>query len=475
MRLLFGILVILAGGIHATLADTLRVGNGHPYGTIRLACLAAKPGDVVLLTDSIHTDASTVEGLVGTADAYITITGRGPERTRIEGGRGLQFSRPAYVRIENLTMSGQTGNAMNIDDGGTITQPAHHVEVRNVHFVGMQATGNVDYLKLSGLDTFLVENVVMRDGAAGGSGIDMVGCHEGIIQQNNFARMGSNAIQAKGGTRFITIRRCTFTNAGERAINLGGSTGLAFFRPADAPHEAADILVHSNLFVGGVTPFAYVGCERVRCVNNTIVRPQRWVFRILQETVDPTRFVPCGNSVFRNNLVVFDGQISTHVNVGPNTAAATFTIDHNHWFNLSDSARSRPQLPVTETNSTYGRDPMLTLIGDSIEVAAPEVLAGRGIADTDVTIDYRGRMFASPPSIGATEQGASTSVTDEATADAVAQDQFDDYLLSGQSLKHLDEVNGIVVRVYRRSNLVDVLIVSNGRIVARAQRGSGNR
>jgi hypothetical protein len=475
MPRLISYVFLLAGCVLTTNADTLRVGIGQPYATIRLACLAATPGDVVLLTDAIHTDASTVDNLVGRADAYVTITGRGPAQTRVEGGRGLQFSRPAFIRIENLTMSGQTGNAINIDDGGTITQPAHHVEVRNVHFERMQATGNIDYLKLSGLDTFLIDNVVMVDGAAGGSGIDMVGCHEGTIQRSRFSRMGSNAIQAKGGTRWITIRQCAFLEGGQRALNLGGSTGLAFFRPADAPHEAADLLVHSNLFVGGPTPFGYVGCERVRCINNTIVQPSRWIFRILQETVDPTRFVPCGNNVFRNNLVVYDAQVSTHVNVGPNTAAETFSIDHNVWFNVSDASRSQPQLPVNEVNGIYGRNPMLVLLGDSISVGMASVLAGRGVADPDVPSDYNGRAFATPPSVGAVEVGSATSVTNTASFPLHGGELFDDFDLAGRPIPGSTQATGIILRVHRLTNDVEVLVMSAGHVVARAQRGSGNR
>ena len=44
-------------------------------------------------------------------------------------------------------------------------------------------------------------------------------------------RRGANGVQAKGGSRDITIRRCRFEHAGSRAINIGGSTGRAYFRP----------------------------------------------------------------------------------------------------------------------------------------------------------------------------------------------------------------------------------------------------
>ncbi len=92
----------------------------------------------------------------------------------------------------------------------------------------MNATGNNDLLKLSGVDDFEIRECVFEDGADGGSGVDMVGCHRGLFSRTRFIRMGSNAIQAKGGTRHITIHRCVFEPAGARSLNLGGSTGSPF-------------------------------------------------------------------------------------------------------------------------------------------------------------------------------------------------------------------------------------------------------
>ena len=96
-----------------------------------------------------------------------------------------------------------------------------------------------------------------------GSGIDHVGCHHGLIARCTFERMGSNAIQLKGGTEDVEVRRCTFADAGQRGINIGGSTGFAYFRPplsSEAPNaEARNIRVIANSFGSAVTPFAFVG------------------------------------------------------------------------------------------------------------------------------------------------------------------------------------------------------------------------
>ncbi|MBK9961604.1 MAG: hypothetical protein IPP06_09845 [Saprospiraceae bacterium] len=84
---------------------------------------------------------------------------------------------------------------------------------------------------------------------------------------------------------------------------MGGSTGLAFFRPPGANYEAKDILVSGNIFEGAVTPIAYVGCRNVHVVNNTIYHPERWIMRILQESADTSFFQSCANNVFQTILL----------------------------------------------------------------------------------------------------------------------------------------------------------------------------
>src|SRR5688500_6009047 len=187
----------------------------------------------------------------------------------------------------------------------------------------------------------------------------MVGCHFGTFMNNHFRNMGSNAIQAKGGTQYIGIERNRFIDCGQRAVNLGGSTGLEFFRPIDAPFEAADMYVSANYFSGTLAPIAYVGSVRVAVFNNTIYRPDRWVIRILQETVDESRFLPSGQNSFFNNIVIVDGELSTAVNIGPNTAPETFYFGHNIWYNLDDPSWAGPTLPTAEVNGLLNVDPML--------------------------------------------------------------------------------------------------------------------
>lgn len=339
-------------------AVTLEVGPGKPYASPALAAQVANPGDTILIFPSTYTGSNFIGNLHGNSSALIYFIGVNAETVIFSGGsQGLHFSDVSYIKIANLSFTQHTGNAMNIDDGGTFNTPTHHIYIENCHFYNMGASGNNDFLKMSGVDDFEVWDCTFANGAAGGSGIDMVGCHEGWIHHNTFNSMGSNCIQAKGGTQHIVISHNWFENGGQRSLNLGGSTGLEFFRPQNATFEAADIDVYANIFIGSTAPIAYVGCVRVHVVNNTIFTPGNWIIRILQETVDPTRFEPCGDNSFVNNLVYYTNSISTHVNIGGNTAPATFIFSNNLWYRATNPGNSTPNLPVTESNPIIGQNP----------------------------------------------------------------------------------------------------------------------
>ncbi len=386
-------------------AVVLEVGPGKPYSNPTQAANVAQPGDTILLFPNEYHGTFFIIDLNGTPNNWITIMGTSSEDVIFVGEtEGLHFSNISYIRIENMSFTGQTGNAMNIDDGGTFETPSHHVIIKDCVFYEMGSQGNNDFLKLSGLDDFEIINCSFTDGADGGSGIDMVGCHNGIIQGCSFLRLGSNCIQTKGGTQYIRIQQNYFEDGGQRTLNLGGSTGLAFFRPQDATFEAADIEVYSNVIIGSWAPIAYVGCVRTSVVNNTIYTPQNWIIRILQETVDENRFLPCGDNSFVNNIIYYTNSLSTHVNIGPNTAPETFDFSHNLWYNESNPANSEPVLPVVETNQIAGEDPLFTDpdIGDfTLQAGSPAI--GSGMQNAGPLFDFFNNPFNSDPSRGAIE------------------------------------------------------------------------
>lgn len=334
----------------------------------RNAVSQAKPGARLLLAPGNYPGGFHFSNLRGETNHPIVIAAADPDHPPvIQGGTGgLQLSRPAFVELHHLVISNMTGNGLNIDDGGEFDSPAHHLVLRGLKVIDIGPKGNRDAIKLSGVVDFRVEGcVIERWGTGGGSGIDMVGCHRGVIASNLFRHTdttGSTGVQAKGGTSRIAIRHNRFEDAGGRAINLGGSTGLQFFRPplkpGEAHFEAKDIRVEGNTFIGGGAAVAYVGVDGAVVRFNTIYQPKRWALRILQETREPG-FVPSRNGEFTDNIVAFHSSAWAEggVNIGSGTAPETFRFARNWWYCLDEPARSRPKLPVAEVDGIYGQSP----------------------------------------------------------------------------------------------------------------------
>jgi hypothetical protein len=324
----------------------------------------AKPGDLVLVAPGEYRGGIHVSVVSGTRLKPIVVAAQiatNPPRF-VGGGNAIQLSSCSWITLRDLAASNQTGNGFNIDDGGT----KKHVEgiVLDRLQVSQLPRGNHDGIKLSGLRDFVVTDC--RIEKWGGSAIDMVGCVNGVIRDCDFRNGGDNGVQTKGGSKDIKVRSCKFEEYGQRGVNLGGSTGMAFFRPpieqvpAGKRFEAQNISVQGCTFIGGVAPIAFVGIDRAMVEFNTIINPGRWAIRILQETQDKG-FLPCRNGEFRNNLIVFrsDNWASGGVNIGPGTEAESFLFDRNFWFCSDQPARSRPNLPVSETGGSYGVDPKL--------------------------------------------------------------------------------------------------------------------
>jgi len=390
-------------------SKTLPVGAGKTYANPGAAAMVAVAGDTILIYPGNYTGTYFINNLKGKSHAYIVIMGTNKNSVFLSAGsEGLHLSEVAYVKIQDLTFTAHTSNAMNVDDGGKLTSPSKHVIISQCDFKYMGAQGNNDFLKLSGLDSFTVSYSTFHKGATGGSGIDMVGCHYGWVHHCHFDSMGSNCVQMKGGTQFIKIENNVFKNGGQRSLNLGGSTGYAFFRPQNAKFEAADIAVYSNEFIGGLAPIAYVGAERIDVANNTIILPEKWIIRILQETADTPRFVPCRNNMFRNNIIYFSNAVTTHVNIGSNTLPATFLFSHNLWYNLSNPANSSPSLPSTESNSIRGSDPLFVSSNNyRLQKNSPAIQSGTLIPN--LPKDMLGFTYKNPPSRGAYEFEGSPS------------------------------------------------------------------
>jgi hypothetical protein len=386
----------------------LTIGEGA-YPNLEAAAPVARPGDTIFFPAGIYEGGQFVELLQGRPERWIYLLADAAGAVVIRGGNeAWHLTDPAYVRIEGFIFEQQRHNGVNIDDGGTYETPAHHVIIDRCAFRDIQGSGNIDLLKLSGLDDFTVQQCIFRNNAEGGSGIDMVGCHHGEILESHFENLGSTGIQVKGGSQHLLIQGNFFRHAGDRACNLGGSTGLPYFRPVDAPFEAADLQVHSNIFTGSQAPVAFAGSIRAAVINNTFFLPERWALRILQETVDPDRFVECGDHTFRNNIVYVDAQLSRAVNTGPHTRPETFIFSNNLWFHTQLSGW-QPELPVEDADNVTSQDPLFAAPQtNDFHLLPGSAATGRGFPANMPATDFDGRLFTTPRAIGALESDHST-------------------------------------------------------------------
>ena len=275
------------------------------------------------------------------------------------GANAWQFSQCPGLTVRSLRIRGQTGNGLNIDDGGQLDRPVTGVTIEDVSISDIGPTGNHDAIKCSGMVNLTIRRCVIS--GWGGQGIDFVGCHKSQITECRFIGKpgftATAAIQLKGGSSDILVTKCHFLNAGERPLNLGGSTGLDYFRPQGAQHEAARLKVYDNTIEGSPCAAAFVGVDGADFSRNTILFPKQWVFRILQETREPG-FVPCRNVRISDNRIVFRrGDLRSDLNIGPGTEPQSFVFERNRWFAEDKPKASRPNLPTAEKDGQYGQDP----------------------------------------------------------------------------------------------------------------------
>lgn len=335
------------------LADEVTVRNAEE---LRTALHELKPGTTLRIAPGDYPGGHHV-----TSTERLTIEALDPKSPPhfMGGSNAWHFSRCNNLTLRNLRISGQTGNGLNLDDGGDLASPTTGITLQNIEVSDIGPKGNHDGIKCSGLDKLTIRNCTLN--GWGGQGIDFVGCHHSLITECRFlGKEGFSAtagIQLKGGTSDVVVEKCRFTNAGARPINLGGSTGPAYFRPQGAPHEAARLIVRNNIIEGSECAAAFVGVDGAEFVENTILHPAKWIFRILQETREPG-FIPCRNVLIRGNRIIFRrSDVGTELNIGPGTEPETFRFENNRWFAEDQPSASEPTLPVQEKDGHYGVDP----------------------------------------------------------------------------------------------------------------------
>lgn len=357
-RIGFGFFLLVIGAAPAGAVNRV-VGT---TGGLSVALAAAQPGDLVSLLPGVYDGGHFRAGLT---DVLIRRQPGTEGEAILRGGvNGIQLSDATGVTIEGLTFEQQTGNGLNIDDGGSFATPSTDITLRDLTVRDMAATGNNDAIKLSGVTGFLIDRVRVFDWGPRGSAIDPVGSHRGVIQNSHF-RSGvltdsGSGVRPKGGSKEIVVRGNLMelpTGAG-RAFQAGGSTGSQFFRfiDGDSGYEAAEIAFYGNRVIDGASAMNWVNINGGAFHHNDVRRPSRWAMRVLNENPG-SPIIDTQNGVFTDNYIEYDGAAwSTAVNAGNETDAASFTFARNTWLNTSDptAGGSTPSLPATETDGAYG-------------------------------------------------------------------------------------------------------------------------
>jgi hypothetical protein len=369
--------VVLASALAAALGASAPVARAadtlaRTVEEIRRALASAKPGDRVRVAPGTYEGGLSVVDLRGADGRPIVLEAADPKQPPWfrGGGSGLHLSGCSHVEVHGLAFEGQTGNGVNVDDGGERAKGSEGVVLAGLTVRDVGPDGNCDGIKASGVRRFRVETCTVERWGRAGSAIDFVGCADGVVTDCTFRHVEGQAgrasgVQAKGGTRDVVVRRCRFEHAGGRAVNCGGSTGLAYFRPPLASwkgprFEAKAVRVEGCTFVGSEAAVAFVGCDGATFRFNTVFWPGRWAMRILQETREEG-FVPCRDGVVADNLFVFrsDRWSEGGVNRGAGTSPESFRFERNAWWCEDDGPRTRAlvRLPSEERDGTYGVDP----------------------------------------------------------------------------------------------------------------------
>lgn len=326
------------------------------------ALASAAPGDEISVLPGIYSGGLFRAGLTG-----VTIRGPAPVSNPaiIRGGiNGIQLSDATDVTIERLTFEQQTGNGLNIDDGGSFATPSTGITLRDITVRDMNAGGNNDGIKLSGVTGFLVDRVRVFNWGPGGSAVDPVGSHNGVIQHSHFRHdtlTGGSGVRPKGGSKNIVIRGnlVELPSGQGRAIQAGGATGTPFFRfiDGDSGYEAADIFAYGNRTIGASSAVSWANIDGGVFRYNDLRQPATWAMRILNEN-QGLPIVDTANGVFSDNAIEYSSSWSRAANVGPEVDAASFTFDNNRWLNTDDptpaGSTPSPPLPAPETNPQYG-------------------------------------------------------------------------------------------------------------------------
>ena len=327
----------------------------QPYQSCNKAFQNVTPGTAIYLLPGTYTDTIYTAGFYGTADKPIWFGGVPGMAKPVFDGAMISFIGGAYmvihdIEIENVYAGDGTGTGINIHDGGDIydyPDYVHDFVLRNLYVHDIQ----YQQIKFARLNRYWVFDCDIRTDENGQcGGIDAAGgCSDGVIAYNYISDMQGMAIQIKGNSCNVDVYGNLLHNAGI-GINIGQATDPQFYAPpldqtpANMKYEARNVHVYSNVIIGGRTPGMFSCATDCSFVNNTVILPEAFLFRILNMHPEPgllTNDGACSNCSVINNIYYYYFDTSSDVffepfNTGGGNMADTFTIENNVFYNLAE-------------------------------------------------------------------------------------------------------------------------------------------
>ena len=431
-----------------------------PYKTVSKGMEFATPGTAIRIMPGEYDEHVSHDNLRGTETKPIWIGGiPGKERPKMVNANGfINISGGCYVILHDMEVlhpapyrSGRHGIHVNCGahpvyqvpgDLNTINldlynnpDAVHHFVFRNlyVHHIGDSP------FKLSGVYHYWLfdcEVAYAQQGLRGSGAIDNVGSHHATVAYNYLHHSIGIGIVYKGGSSDADIHNNLNVDFGACGVQMGQQTGKRYFipplhlLPESERYEAKNIRTYSNIFIGGgytidgrfigSTPFNFSGAINCYAVNNTIINPSGYLFRILhQELIFDSDYPTAprlsnngavNHCVISNNIFYYGKLSGQAINIGGDTAPETFTVQNNLFY-CTTAPNSKPDFgKAPEENSIFYTDPLFEDVSNNnftIRTNSPAIGKGADVLFVKkdgtpfATEDYERRPFKNLRSIGA--------------------------------------------------------------------------
>jgi hypothetical protein len=365
-----------------------------PFGSIGAALVGRAPGTRIELLPGTY-PGELISDLHGTATAPFWIEGA------TTGGRAqltslLRFSGPQYVAVRHLDVV-SASRALTFDDNGVRTAGiAHHIAVEDVAVSGPAGVG--DCLQLTGVDDASFDRVRSTGCRVG---FRVSGTHRAVLSHLQVTTTTLAGIAVQSGSNQIDIRQSTFTNNGQRAVWIGGSSSEDEFRPPLAMpadnYEASDVHVFDNLITGsGLEAIPCSLCQDSLVAHNLIRGTWTEIGHLIAEhgPINGHAFVQSGSMTWINNAIEVTSNATPMVADG-GTDPASCVYSHNLWDGTMMPASGEPGM-IYNMPSGY----------DAAGQLCTGAAAHAGVLVPEAPGTFDGECRAMPPSIGPDEPAA---------------------------------------------------------------------